>query len=233
MGLDPNKWFNNVEIAVSKDIGTRDRHVRSQHLQVLRDVRVGEHADTNKSSRSKPRSRSLDSEGSGCDDRTYAVSEGRRSNHGCARSSCDASCSSSSSSPKRPTNWTPIGRLSAFQYSGSEIAGCPVAFCRFVNPQKFENRLRERHSIRTHRVEPAERDRRRHERRRQHHIVGLVEARYGAAGLMNRLYRRRVALRRNAAPYSTVARVFSSMSSSRRRATEHGQARIDEVRDAR
>ncbi len=30
------------------------------------------------------------------------------------------------SSPHRPTNWTPIGRFSAFQCNGTDMAGWPV-----------------------------------------------------------------------------------------------------------
>ena len=34
--LDPDKWFNNVEVVTSEKIGDRDDHLRAQHLQVLR-----------------------------------------------------------------------------------------------------------------------------------------------------------------------------------------------------
>jgi hypothetical protein len=40
---------------------------------------------------------------------------GRRVNQGRALSSCAASRNSVASSPKRPANWTPIGRPAAFQ----------------------------------------------------------------------------------------------------------------------
>ena len=33
-GLDPNKWFSNVELEVAKDIGEETVNVRRQHLQV-------------------------------------------------------------------------------------------------------------------------------------------------------------------------------------------------------
>ena len=40
-GLNPNVWFNNVEIVASEKIGRRNRYLRRQHLQVLRRVQVG------------------------------------------------------------------------------------------------------------------------------------------------------------------------------------------------
>ena len=56
----------------------------------------------------------------------YAATGGRRPAHGAASSSWPASESSVSSSPKRPTNCTPMGSPASFQCSGSEIPGCPV-----------------------------------------------------------------------------------------------------------
>jgi 2,4-dienoyl-CoA reductase-like NADH-dependent reductase (Old Yellow Enzyme family) len=55
-----------------------------------------------------------------------ALTGGRLSAHGAARSSWPARESRVSSSPKRPTNWTPMGNPPSFQCSGSEIPGCPV-----------------------------------------------------------------------------------------------------------
>jgi hypothetical protein len=51
---------------------------------------------------------------------------GRRSAQGTACSSWPARESNVSSSPRRPTNWTPMGKPSPFQCNGSEIAGWPV-----------------------------------------------------------------------------------------------------------
>ena len=58
---------------------------------------------------------------------------GVRSAHGCARSSWAATWISRSSRPNGATSWTPIGRPSSVQCSGSEIAGWPVALKSAVN----------------------------------------------------------------------------------------------------
>jgi hypothetical protein len=55
-----------------------------------------------------------------------ALIAGRRPAQGAARSSWPARESRVSSSPKRPTNWTPMGNPPSFQCSGNEIPGCPV-----------------------------------------------------------------------------------------------------------
>ena len=34
-GLDPNKWFNNVEIVTAEKIGMETDDLRAEHLQVL------------------------------------------------------------------------------------------------------------------------------------------------------------------------------------------------------
>jgi hypothetical protein len=34
-GLDPNKWFNNLELVVAEQIGDRDHDLCAQHLQIL------------------------------------------------------------------------------------------------------------------------------------------------------------------------------------------------------
>jgi hypothetical protein len=47
-----------------------------------------------------------------------------------AFSICAASWSNKCSSPKRPTNCTPIGKPAFDQMSGRLIAGWPVMFCR-------------------------------------------------------------------------------------------------------
>jgi hypothetical protein len=57
---------------------------------------------------------------------------GRRRSHGCALSSSAARPSKVASSPKRPTNWVPIGNPVALQWRGRLIAGWPVAFCSGV-----------------------------------------------------------------------------------------------------
>jgi len=54
-------------------------------------------------------------------------------NHGRAVSSCAASCSSRSSSPKRAMNCTPSGSPSAVQCRGTLIAGVPVRLASCVN----------------------------------------------------------------------------------------------------
>ena len=51
---------------------------------------------------------------------------GRWCAQGCAASICSASWSSRSSLSGLPTNWTPVGRPSAPNPTGSEIAGWPV-----------------------------------------------------------------------------------------------------------
>lgn len=56
----------------------------------------------------------------------YADMGGRRSAHGRACSSCDATRMRRSSRPYAAASCTPIGIPSPFQDSGSEIAGCPV-----------------------------------------------------------------------------------------------------------
>ena len=57
---------------------------------------------------------------------------GRRSNQGRARSSWEASRSSSPSPPGAATNWTPSGSPSGVQCSGTLIAGRPVRFASWV-----------------------------------------------------------------------------------------------------
>ena len=39
-GLDPNVWFQNVEVLAAKEIGRETRSVREQHLQVLRGLQA-------------------------------------------------------------------------------------------------------------------------------------------------------------------------------------------------
>ena len=56
------------------------------------------------------------------------ASTGNRTDHGRAASSWEASRNNVASSPNRPRKWTPIGKPSAFQKSGTDIAGLPVAF---------------------------------------------------------------------------------------------------------
>jgi hypothetical protein len=63
----------------------------------------------------------------------HAPTGGRRPAHGAASSNWPANDSSVSSSPKRPTNCTPMGRPSAFQCSGNEIPGWPVTLKGGVN----------------------------------------------------------------------------------------------------
>jgi hypothetical protein len=62
-----------------------------------------------------------------------AQTGGRRSFQGRACSSCAASWISKSSRPKAATNCVPIGNPVEFQYSGREIAGCPVTLNWAVN----------------------------------------------------------------------------------------------------
>ena len=50
-GLDPNKWFGNVELMVAKDIGQETVQYVSQHLQVLRCLQDGDRPATGKGSR--------------------------------------------------------------------------------------------------------------------------------------------------------------------------------------
>ena len=56
----------------------------------------------------------------------HAIPGGVRSNHGCARSSWPARRNSVASSPNRPTKCMPTGSPPAVQWSGTDIAGCPV-----------------------------------------------------------------------------------------------------------
>ncbi len=57
---------------------------------------------------------------------------GLRSAHGRACSSWAASRKSVASSPNLPTKCEPTGSPSAFQNSGTDMAGCPVTFARAV-----------------------------------------------------------------------------------------------------
>ncbi len=57
---------------------------------------------------------------------------GLLSNHGAARSSCPPSCSRRDSSANLPMNCTPQGRPSLLQWSGTDMAGCPVKFASWV-----------------------------------------------------------------------------------------------------
>ena len=66
-------------------------------------------------------------------DGDQALTGGRRSDQGDACSSWPASESRVSSSPKRPTNCTPMGSPASFQCRGSEIPGWPVTLNGGVN----------------------------------------------------------------------------------------------------
>ncbi|MCM3903374.1 MAG: transglycosylase SLT domain-containing protein [Pyrinomonadaceae bacterium] len=54
-GFDPNVWFRNVEYVAAKDIGTGDRSVRQQHLQVLRCVSSGRGFEGKEKSGNQPK----------------------------------------------------------------------------------------------------------------------------------------------------------------------------------
>ena len=73
---------------------------------------------------------------------TQADKGGRRPAHDRADSSCAARRNSVASSPNRPTKWTPTGSPSAFQYRGTDIAGCPLALQMGVNGTKVSARRR-------------------------------------------------------------------------------------------
>ncbi len=59
-------------------------------------------------------------------DAPQAWTGGRRSAQGRARSSCAATRTRTSSQYGAATSCTPIGNAFSFQYSGTDIAGCPV-----------------------------------------------------------------------------------------------------------
>src|SRR5207248_7768310 len=67
--------------------------------------------------------------------KTYRSQEagGRRSAHGRASSSWAARRTSVASANGRPISWTPMGRPSSLQCSGTDAAGCPVMFTIAVN----------------------------------------------------------------------------------------------------
>ena len=66
----------------------------------------------------------------------YRYAVGARSAHGWASSSWPARRNSVVSSPKRPTNCMPIGSPASFQYSGTDMAGCPVTLNTAVQGMK-------------------------------------------------------------------------------------------------
>src|SRR5882757_7092124 len=69
------------------------------------------------------------------DDHFVTCSAGFFAAHGRACSSCDAIRIKLASSPKRGANCTGTGSPAALQWSGSEIAGCPVGLESGVNGQ--------------------------------------------------------------------------------------------------